>query len=268
MREFPMRRDRLSFAILTFIALASTAKADPGVQAPRQPSKSSGAVRVTLLPEVLRPDWRKAWHEQRLPFRAATSYGAVSAAAAGDPERAGNATDGDEAARAVRADSVRSASGLLHPLAVERPAHLHLHWRWRVATPLTHANERTRAGDDYAARVMVVFETSLIPTRTRALNYVWAAREPVGAVFPSPYSRRVGMIVLRSGAAEAGVWQTETRDVLADYIAFFGKPPEKLSAVAIMSDTDDTRETATTWFADLITEVAPFPAAATVWPAP
>jgi Protein of unknown function (DUF3047) len=101
-----------------------------------------------------------------------------------------------------------------------------------------------------------VFETSVLPRQTRAINYVWSSHQPVGAVYPSPYTGNVAMIVLRSGAAEAGAWQGESRDVLADYRAFFGGPPRELSAVAVLVDTDNTGLSAEAWFADLRLDAA------------
>lgn len=112
--------------------------------------------------------------------------------------------------------------------------------------------EHERRGDDFAARVMVVFETSPLPLRTRAINYVWAAHEPVGAVFPNPYSSNVAMLVLRSGNAHAREWQIESRDVIEDYRRFFGKSPDRISAVAVLVDTDNTDRVAEAWFAELM----------------
>lgn len=165
----------------------------------------------------------------------------------------------DETGRAVlHARSSSAHAGLVRPLALPAPAGAVLRWRWKVPHALNgHARERTRAGDDYAARVFVVFETSAWPLRTRAINYVWSAHEPVGTVFPSPYTRNVAMVVLRSGHTEAGAWREEHRDVLADYRNFFGEPPTRISAVAILVDTDNTGQTAEAWFAGLSLESTP-----------
>ena len=165
----------------------------------------------------------------------------------------------DETGRAVlQAHSASAHAGLVRPLELPSPVSATLRWRWKVPHALTgNDRERTRAGDDYAARVFVVFETSALPLRTRAINYVWAAHEPVGAVFPSPYTRNVAMVVQRSGDTEAGAWREERRDVLADYRNFFGESPTRLSAVAILVDTDNTGRTAEAWFAGLSLESTP-----------
>jgi hypothetical protein len=166
-----------------------------------------------------------------------------------------------EDGRAVLHATSRDAhAGLVRRIEVASPATARLSWRWKIAAPLTgNTRERERAGDDYAARVFVVFETSLNPFRTRAINYVWAAQEPVGAAYPSPYARTVGIVVVRSGAAEAGRWHAESRDVIADYRRHFGEEPKKISAVAVLVDTDNTGRAAEAWFADLALETGSAP---------
>jgi hypothetical protein len=70
-----------------------------------------------------------------------------------------------------RSDGANRA--LLRECLIAAPEAAQLRWRWRVLEPLPGAiSERTKAGDDFVARVFVVFETSRIPTRTRAINYV------------------------------------------------------------------------------------------------
>lgn len=145
-----------------------------------------------------------------------------------------------------------SNAGLHRVCEVNTPTRALLSWRWKIAAPLNgNTRERERAGDDFAARVFVVFEQSVIPLRTRAINYVWAAHEPVGALFPNPYTKNVAMFVVRSGSAEAGRWHHEERDVLADYRRHFGEMPTRITAVAVLVDTDNTGREAEAWFADL-----------------
>jgi hypothetical protein len=184
------------------------------------------------------PAWRAKWREQSL-FAKPTRYEVVT-----------------DAGRPVLHAVSRSANaGLVREVARLAPAEARLHWRWKVRAALPgNTRERERAGDDYAARVFVVFETSAFPLRTRAINYVWAATEKNGAVFASPYTKNVGIVVQRSGNADAGQWHLEQRDVLADYRAFFGGAPSRISAVAVLVDTDNTKSDAEAWFADLILE--------------
>jgi hypothetical protein len=189
------------------------------------------------------PGWREHWKEERL-FTRPTIYRVVT----------------DSGLPVLHASSQKAHAGLVRRIDLAAPESARLRWSWKVRRSLDAApDERSRAGDDFAARVFVVFETSFFPLRTRAINYVWASREPAGAMFPSPYTANVAMCVVRSGDADAGRWCAESRDVLADYRRFFGRSPEKISAVAVLVDTDNTGSEAEAWFADLRLETSPPP---------
>ena len=178
----------------------------------------------------------------------------------------------DEAGVTVlRADAQRSMSAL--SVAIDPPREAlgwRLRWRWKIVGPVPGGDPRHRAGDDYAARVYVTFAhpPDRLPLALRArlavlavatgqrppsaaLNYVWDAAQPPGTILPNPYTDRVRMVVLRSGAAQAGQWIVETRDLSADYAAAFGEPMPPVSGVAIASDAADTGGRATAWFGDL-----------------
>ena len=87
---------------------------------------------------------------------------------------------------------------------------------------------------------------------TAALCYVWDNKHAVGYSRPSPYTTRVQMIVLQSGAAHAGTWVNESRDVAADFKTAFGFDAPAITGVAVGSDTDQTRESVRTWFGDVV----------------
>lgn len=202
---------------------------------------SASAAATPDLFEGFAPGWRERWREEKF-FTQATRYEVVT----------------DDGRPVLRATSSAAHAGLVRETAVVSPRAARLAWRWKVAAPLTgNTRERERAGDDYAARVFVVFETSVLPLRTRAINYVWAASEPVGNAFASPYTKNVRMVVVRSGAAGAGKWHAESRDVLADYRQHFGEAPTRISAVAVLVDTDNTKREAEAWFSDLTLETTP-----------
>lgn len=182
------------------------------------------------------PDWRRNWREQRL-FSKSTVYSVVQ----------------ENGKPVLRAVSEAANAGLVREVRIVSPERARLSWRWKVSGALAGNDaERERRGDDYAARVSVVFETSPWPLRTRAINYVWAAHESAGTIFLSPYSANVAMIVLRSGDAEAGAWRAESRDLLEDYRRHFGRWPEAINAVAVLVDTDNTNRAAEAWFSALV----------------
>ena len=170
---------------------------------------------------------------------------------------------------AVEAQANGSMALLARPVDVDLARTPVLCWRWRVDAPLVRADMATKAGDDYAARVYLSFTvpadtlgfgTRLALGAARALrgdqvpdaavNYVWDNRYEVGTTRPNAYTDRARMHVLRSGAAQAGQWVVEARDVVADFTRAFGHAPLRLTGLALASDTDNTGETARAGFAE------------------
>lgn len=166
--------------------------------------------------------------------------------------------------------SEAAASTLVHPLALDPQRHPLLNWRWQVSNPVAASDFTRKDGDDYAGRVYVLFDypTERLPLMQRlrmalarnvhgtelptaAIAYVWGSAQPAGATGPNPYTDRVQMIVVESGAARAGQWVTVRRDVAADFEAVFGEPAPAVIGVAVGADTDNTGEAVTTLFGDL-----------------
>ena len=59
------------------------------------------------------------------------------------------------------------------------------------------------------------------------------------------------MIVVESGAGKLNQWVSEERNVHEDYVKAFGEEPPLISGVAIMTDTDNTGESATAYYGDI-----------------
>ncbi len=74
---------------------------------------------------------------------------------------------------------------------------------------------------------------------------------------PNPYTDRVQMIVVESGEAKVGQWVTESRNLYEDYQKAFGDDPPMISGVAVMTDTDNTGESAVAYFGDITFNALP-----------
>jgi hypothetical protein len=174
-----------------------------------------------------------------------------------------------DGAAALEVRSSGSMSLLGRPLQIDLTRTPVLCWRWRIDAPLESADMTQRRGDDYAARLYVslalpdadkslALRAQLRLARSiwghsvpdAALNYVWDNRQPVGTERPNAYTDRTTMIVLRTGAAEAGGWVQERRDVGRDVVRLHG-PAARVVQLALTADTDNTGETARAGFADL-----------------
>jgi len=170
----------------------------------------------------------------------------------------------------VQARADNSASGLITRVSLEPGDSLILRWRWKVDNILEKGDARRKSGDDYPARIYVAFEfepekagwferakrktvSALFGEELpgKALNYIWANRLPQGDIVANPFTDDTMMIAVNSGEEELGQWVTVERDIVADYRAAFGEEPPPLVGVAIMSDTDNTGETATAWYGDI-----------------
>lgn len=152
---------------------------------------------------------------------------------------------------ALHANSTAAASGLFRKVSIDLNKTPILYWSWKVDNVLTVGDERTKAGDDYPARIYVVFLGGAAFWRTRAINYVWSSKQPINSNWRNAFTGNAQMIAVQSGSKQVEQWVEEHRDVLADYRSIFGKEPGKVDAVAIMTDTDNTGTTASAWYGDI-----------------
>ena len=151
----------------------------------------------------------------------------------------------------VRATSHGAASGLYLRRRIDLAETPILRWTWRVDATLGTIDERTRAGDDYSARVYVIRSHPVFLWRTRAVNYVWASTRPPGETWPNAFTDASRHVAVRSGDTHAGRWVGERRDVRADFRKLFGESVRHVDAVAIMTDTDNTGASAVAYYGDI-----------------
>jgi hypothetical protein len=152
--------------------------------------------------------------------------------------------------RVLYAYSENAASGLIYPVDYDPRVYPILKWRWKIGNTIAAGDSRTRDGDDYAARIYVVFPHWFFPM-TRTINYIWANRLPKGESQLSVFTSNDMMIAVESGAERVGEWVEVERNLLEDYRTAFGEEPPAVGAVAIMTDTDGTGERATAWYGDI-----------------
>jgi len=170
----------------------------------------------------------------------------------------------------LRAEADASASGLIRRMAVDPREYPLLKWRWKANNIVRTGNVYTREGDDYPARIYVMFDYPLeklpfgermrlrmarafydpdLPAAT--LCYVWDAKAPVGTIVASAYTNRVRLVVVESGESRVNQWLAFERDVAADFRAAFGEEPPTISAVALATDTDNTGVSVTAFYGDI-----------------
>lgn len=176
----------------------------------------------------------------------------------------------DNGTTVLRADSERGASGLSRPLHVNPLELPWLRWRWKINNLIESADLRTKDGDDFPARVYVMFDYPLerlpflernklrmaraffdpnLPAAT--LCYVWDGKAAAETIAPSAYTDRVKVIVVESGARRVGKWVDVERNIARDFRAAFGEDAPPVSAIAVATDSDNTGTFATAFFGDI-----------------
>ena len=141
----------------------------------------------------------------------------------------------------IKATSSNAASGLIYNIEYDLQEYPYINWNWKVNNIIATGDASLKSGDDYSARIYVVF-SSFFFWNTKVINYIWANKLPRNQIIPSSYTSNSIMVSVESGPANTGKWLTETRNVYEDYIRFFGKKPPSVGAIAIMTDTDNTGE--------------------------
>ena len=175
--------------------------------------------------------------------------------------------DGD--AVVVKAVSDASASGLTKAINIDPKEYPIVRWRWKVENVLKHSDVTRKDGDDYPARLYITFaydpdKVSLgkklkfktgqaifgdIPIG--ALNYIWDTHTSIGTIVENAYTDFAQMVVVESGTQKVGRWVSEERNIYEDYKQAFGEEPPLMNGVAIMTDTDNTKEQAIAYYGDI-----------------
>ena len=148
---------------------------------------------------------------------------------------------------AVQLKSRNSSFSLQKGVKIDLKHYPLLSWNWKVTQLPTNGDFRKSKTDDQAAQLFLAF------TRTKAIVYIWDTSAPQGLTedsSPVPFMH-VQVVVVRSGAAQAGKWITETRNVYEDYKKFFGSEPPEVTGVRLQINSQHTESSAESFFADI-----------------
>lgn len=177
--------------------------------------------------------------------------------------------------RVLRVEADQSYGNLVQAVPPGTPAHT-LAWRWRLDEAIPQADLRRKEGDDSPAKVCAFFDEPLTavpfverqllrvargmssePLPAASVCYVWDARLAPGTQLVNAFTKRVRVIVLRGPESPLHRWQSEQRDVVADYMRLFGDetdtvPP--LMGIGVGADADNTHGHSVAHVADVTLE--------------
>jgi hypothetical protein len=175
-----------------------------------------------------------------------------------------------EGERVLEASADRAASGLLHKVDAEASERPILDWRWRIESTVEGADVGDRHADDSPVRLMLAFDgdKATLPVGEQmffervkliggqdlpyaTLMYVWDNAREVETVARNSHTSRIRKIVVDSGPKGVRQWRRHRRDVVADFTRAYGKPPGRLIAIGVLTDTDNTKRTVRAWYGDI-----------------
>ena len=151
----------------------------------------------------------------------------------------------------IKAEAEGKGSGLGKEVKINLLKTPFINITWKVEKDLSGIVENTKKGHDYAARVFVIKKTGSTPLSNRAINYVFSSNNDVGENWPSPYTKKSIDYVLSSTKNNLNIWVTVKANVKEDFMRLLGIDVSNISAVAIMTDTDNSKLKAISYYQNI-----------------
>lgn len=209
-----------------FIVIALTACVTPSERRHHPVIGSEQAIAVLDVSSLIQHQW------EELQIKGSTEYRVVSS----------------EGKPVLWASGRDSASGLSRYIEFDANQCPIIEWSWRVDQLQADADLHARSAEDVAASIYLLFgdpgllsDPDLVPT----LRYVWSNEKvTVNEVVKSPYlPQYIHSIVVQAGSNNLGQWISESRNIVEDYqLAFGTEPPDKIQAVVLFTDNDQTKQ--------------------------
>ena len=197
------------------------------------------------------PPHTTVWQHRKFPGKQPTQYSYVW----------------EDGRHAVRASATSSVSMLRYAVHVEPALLQDIVFSWKVNQLIPKADLASRDAHDSPVRLVLAFEgdrsefsvqnallSELSLTLTgetmpyATLMYVWCNSCEKETLYVNPRTDRIREIVLETGPEHVGQWLAYRRDIQADYLKAFGQAPGALVGVGLMTDTDNTRQSAVAWY--------------------
>ena len=151
----------------------------------------------------------------------------------------------------IKAEAEGKGSGLGKEVKIDLSKTPFINITWKVEKDLSGIVENNKKGHDYAARVFVIKKTGSTPLSHRAINYVFSSYNDVGENWPSPYTKKSIDYVLSSTKDNLNMWVTVKANVKKDFMELHGINVSDISGVAIMTDTDNSKLKAISYYQDI-----------------
>ena len=176
------------------------------------------------------------------------------------------AADRCDEAPCLRMESNDSASALVLKQSFDVYRYSSLSWSWKVGRVYDKGDSASKEGDDYPARLYVMFaydpsqaslgkrlQYNLAKTLygqyppDSSISYIWDNRPGNAPFIVSAYTDEARMIPVSAGTDGLNTWREYTVDIVRDYTLAFGHKPPAIASLAVMIDSDNTHEAARAW---------------------
>ena len=151
----------------------------------------------------------------------------------------------------IKAEAEGKGSGLGKEVKIDLLKTPFINITWKVEKDLSGIVENSKKGHDYAARVFVIKKTGLTTLSNRAINYVFSSNNDIGENWPSPYTKKSIDYVLSTTKDNLNAWVTVKSNVKEDFLSLLGLELNDITGVAIMTDTDNSKLKAISYYQDI-----------------
>ena len=151
----------------------------------------------------------------------------------------------------LKAEAEGKGSGLGKEIKIDLLKTPFINITWKVEKNLFGIVENSKKGHDYAARVFVIKKTGSTPLSNRAINYVFSSNNKINDYWPSPYTKKSIDYVLSTTLKSDNEWVTVKANVKEHFKKLHNIDVDTLSGVAIMTDTDNSKIKAISYYQNI-----------------
>jgi hypothetical protein len=159
--------------------------------------------------------------------------------------------DVNEKGNFIKAEAEGKGSGLGKEIKIDLLKTPFINITWKVEKDLSGIDEKSKKGHDYAARVFVIKKTGSTMLSNRAINYVFSSNNNVDENWYSPYTKKSLDYVLSTTKENLNTWVTVKANVKDHFKKFHDLDVFDLTAVAIMTDTDNSKLKAVSYYQNI-----------------
>ena len=151
----------------------------------------------------------------------------------------------------IKAEAEGKGSGLGKEVQVDLSKTPFINITWKIEKDLSGIIENSKKGHDFAARVFVIKKTGSTALSNRAINYVFSSNNNIDDNWPSPYTKKSIDYVLSTTKENLDTWVTVKTNVKEDFMKLFKLDVKSLTGVAIMTDTDNSKMKAVSYYQNI-----------------